>query len=89
MVESIDAPAVAERLAAARTGHTEIDATNAVPTADGGPRVIIQTVGLDDDGTGDDTPDGDPPVPPVPGNGHDTVSDGGADPLEVPAFLRR
>ena len=85
VVESIDSPAVAERPAAARTGHTEIDAMNAVPTADGGPRVIVQTVGLDDDGTGDDTPDADPPAPPVPDNGHDTSSD----PLEVPAFLRR
>ena len=89
VVESIQSPAVAERLAAARTGHDEIEAMNAVPTADGGPRVIINTVSLDDDGTGDDTPDVDPSAPPVPGNGHDTVSDGGADPLEVPAFLRR
>ena len=85
VVESIDSPAVAERLAVARTGHTEIDATNAVPTADGGPRVIVQTAGPDDDGTGGDTPDVDPSAPPVPGNGHDT----GGDPLEVPAFLRR
>ena len=79
MVDSIDSPAVAEHLATARTGHTEIDAMNAVPTAAGGPRVIIQTVGLDDDGT-DGTP-----APPVPGNEHDTAGD----PLEVPTFLRR
>ena len=85
VVESIDSPAVAERLAVARTGHDEIDAMNAVPTADGGPRVIVQTVGLDDDGTGGDTPDVDPSAPPAHGNGHDT----GGDPLEVPAFLRR
>ena len=85
VVESIDSPAVAERLAVTRTGHTEIDAMNAMPTADGGPRVIVQTVGLDDDGTGNDTPDADPPAPPVPDNGHDTSGD----PLEVPAFLRR
>ena len=58
---------------------------NAVPTGDRGPRVIVQTVGLDDDGTGGGTPDVDPSAPPVPGNGHDT----GGDPLEVPAFLRR
>ena len=83
VVESIDPPAVAERLAAARTGHTEIDAMNAVPTAGGGPRVIVQTVGLDDDGTGGDTPDVDPSAPPAHGN------DTGGDPLEVPAFLRR
>ena len=38
---------------------------NAVPTADGGPRVIVQTVG--------------------PVNGHEA----GADPLEIPEFLRR
>ena len=42
-----------------------IDAMNAVPTADGGPRVIVQTVG--------------------PVNGHEA----GADPLEIPEFLRR
>ena len=89
VVETIDPPAVAEGPAAARTGHDEIDAMNAVPTGDRGPRVIVQTVGLDDDGTGGGTPDVDPSAPPVPGNGHDTVSDGGADPLEVPAFLRR
>ena len=77
-------PAVAESPAAARTGHTEIDAMNAVPVAGGGPKVIVQTVGLDDDGTADHTPDADPPAPPVPSNGHDD-----ADPLEVPAFLRR
>ena len=42
-----------------------IDAMNAVPTADGGPRVIVQTV--------------------APVNGHEA----GADPLEIPEFLRR
>ena len=42
-----------------------IAAMNAVPTADGGPRVIVQTVG--------------------PVNGHEA----GADPLEIPEFLRR
>ena len=42
-----------------------IDAMNAVPTADGGPRVIVQTVGSV--------------------NGHEA----GADPLEIPEFLRR
>ena len=86
VVESIDSPAVAERLAAARTGHTEIDAMNAVPTADGGPRVIINTVSLDDGGgTVADTPEADPSAPPVPGSGPDTSGDH----LEVPAFLRR
>ena len=38
---------------------------NAVPTADGGPRVIVQTV--------------------APVNGYEA----GADPLEIPEFLRR
>ena len=85
VVESIDSPAVAERLAAARAGHAEIDAMNAVPTAGGGPRVIVQTIGVEDDGAGGGTPDVDPSAPPVPGNGHDT----GGDPLDVPAFLRR
>ena len=42
-----------------------IDAMNAVPTADGEPRVIVQTV--------------------APVNGHEA----GADPLEIPEFLRR
>ena len=42
-----------------------IDAMNAVSTADGGPRVIVQTVG--------------------PVNGREA----GADPLEIPEFLRR
>ena len=50
-----------------------IDAMNAVPTADGGPRVIVQTV--------------------APVNGHESLprtgSGAGADPLEIPEFLRR
>ena len=83
VVESIDSPAVAERLALARAGHDEVDALNAVPTADGGPRVIVRTEGLGGDGNGEAAPDADPPMPPVRGNGHDT------DGLEIPAFLRR
>ena len=67
----------------------QIDAVNAVPTAGGGPRVIINTVGLEEDETGDSSQDADPPVPAVPGNGQDTVYDGGGDGLEIPAFLRR
>ena len=82
VVESIVSPGVAERESLARAKRDEIDAMNAVPVAGGGPRVIVQTVGLDNDGTGDDMPDANPPAPPVPSNGHD-------DPLEVPAFLRR
>ena len=82
VVESIDSPAVAERLALARAGQDEADALNAVPTADGGPRGIVRTEGLGGDGNGEAAPDADPPMLPVPGNGHDT------DGLEIPAFLR-
>ena len=68
---------------------------NAVPVAGGGPRVIVNTVGLDDDGDrdGDASPHAAPAAPSVPGNGHDavsdTVSDSGGDALDIPAFLRR
>ena len=83
VVESIDSPAVAEQLALARAREDEADAHNAVPTADGGPRVIDRTESLDGDGNDEAPPAADPPMPPVRGNGHD--SDG----LEIPAFLRR
>ena len=83
VVESIDSPAVAEQLAIARARQNEVDALNAVPTADGDPRVIVGTEGLGGDGNGEAPPDADPPMPPVRGNRHD--SDG----LEIPAFLRR
>ena len=85
VVESIESPAVAARRAEALGGQDAIDAMNAVPVAGGGPRVIVNTVGLDEDKTGDASPDADPAVPPVPGNGHDSGGDG----LEIPAFLRR
>lgn len=62
---------------------------NAVPVAGGGPRVIINTVGIEADGDDDSTPDADQPPPSVPGNGQDTASDDGHDPLALPAFLRR
>ena len=89
IVESIDSPAVAERLAASRADA--LGALNAVPTADGGPRVIINTAGFEDDasvddGSGDPTPEDTPPSPPVRGNGQDGAA---ANPLEIPAFLRR
>ena len=74
--------------AIAPTGHEAIDALNAVPVAGGGPRVIVSTVGSENGGDGDASPDADPPAPPVQGNGHDTVCDSG-DGLEIPAFLRR
>ena len=85
VVESIESPAVAE----GRSKQKQIDAMNAVPTAGGGPRVIINTVDLEDDETGDASPEADPPATPVSGNGHDAVCDGGGDGLEIPAFLRR
>ena len=67
--------------AAAGTGETAlpedlaaaVDAANRVPTADGGPRVVIAHVG-----PGADTEPG-------PANGHDASGD----PLEIPEFLRR
>ena len=67
----------------------QIDAMDAVPIAGAGPRVIINTVDLYEDETGEASQDADPPVPPVPGNSHDAVYDGGGDGLEIPAFLRR
>ena len=85
VVESIESPAAAERRAETLSMQKQIDAMNAVPIAGGGPRVIINTVGLDEDETGDASQDADPPMPPVPGNGHDSGGDG----LEIPAFLRR
>ena len=89
VVESIESPAAAERRAEALSMQKQIDAMNAVPIAGGGPRVIINTVGLDEDETGDASQDADPPRTPVPGNGHDAVCDGGGDGLVIPAFLRR
>ena len=92
IVESIDSPAVAERLAASRAAA--LDALNAVPTADGGPRVIIQTSGFGDDasvddGSGDATPSAcTASGEPAGGNGNDG-GDASAGLLEIPAFLRR
>ena len=92
VVESIDSPAVAERLAASRAAA--LDTLNAVPTADGGPRVIVQTAGFGDDasgndGSGDATPSADTTSgEPAVGNGHDS-GDASAGLLEIPAFLRR
>ena len=75
--------------AIAPTGHDAIDAMNAVPVAGGGPRVIVNTVGFENGGDGDASPDAQPPAPTVPGNGHDTASVSGGDGLDIPAFLRR
>ena len=78
-------PAAAERRTEDLAGQEAIDAMNAVPVAGGGPRVIINTVGLEEDDDNDASPEADPSAQALPGNGHDT----GGDPLEVPAFLRR
>ncbi len=78
-------PAAAERRTEDLAGHEAIDAMNAVPVAGGGPRVIINTVGLEDDDDNNASPEADPSAHALPGNGHDA----GGDPLEVPAFLRR
>ncbi len=50
-----------------------VDAANRVPTADGGPRVVVAHVGPG------------PDAGPAPSNGHDPSGD----PLEIPEFLRR
>ena len=83
-------PGAPDGEAIAPTGHDAIDAMNAVPVTGGGPRVIVNTVGLEtgNDSNGDAPAEGIPPAPPVQGNGHDTVCDSG-DGLEIPAFLRR
>ena len=79
-------PAAAERRTEDLAGHEAIDAMNAVPVAGGGPRVIINTVGLEEeDDDNNASPEADPSAHALPGNGHDA----GGDPLEVPAFLRR
>ena len=90
----VSGPRVPDAATVAPTGVEAIDAMNAVPVAGGGPRVIVNTVGFEngDDGT-EASPETDPAAPPVPGNGHDgvsdTVSDSGRDALDIPAFLRR
>ena len=85
--ETTGSPGSSDGKAIAPTGHEAIDATNAVPVAGGGPRVIVSTVGFEngDDGDGDVSAEDVPPAPPVPGNGHDTAGDA----LDIPAFLRR
>ena len=87
--ETAESPGVPDAEAIAPTGHDAIDAMNAVPVAGGGPRVIVNTVGFENGGDGDASPDAQPPAPPVPGNGHDTAGVSASDGLEIPAFLRR
>ena len=88
VVESIDSPAVAERLLTARAGRNGgLDALNAVPTADGGPRVIVRTEGFEGsgpDGAGATALETGSPAPPASGNGRDA----GEELLDIPAFLR-
>ena len=62
-----------------------VDSMNQVPTADGGPRVIISTVEFDRNDEDDQVLPATPPTETFPENGHDVS----ADPLDVPAFLRR
>ena len=69
----------------APAGHEAIDAMNAVPVAGGGPRVIVNTIGIGADDDTEASPETDPSAPPFPGNGHDA----GGDALDIPAFLRR
>ena len=78
-------PSANERRTEDLARQEAIDAMNAVPVSGGGPRVIINTVGLEDDDDNNASPEADPSAHAVPGNGHDA----GGDPLEVPAFLRR
>ena len=85
----VSGPRVPDAATVASTGHEAIDAMNAVPVAGSGPRVIVNTVGFENGDDGDASPDADPSAPPVPGNGHDAVSDSGGDALDIPAFLRR
>ena len=89
--DTAESPGAPDGEAIAPTGHDAIDAMNAVPVAGGGPRVIVNTVGLEtgNDSNGDAPAEGVPPAPPVPGNGHDTAGASGGDGLEIPAFLRR
>ena len=83
--KTTESPGVPDAETVAPTDHEAIDAMNAVPVAGGGPRLIVNTVGFENGGDGDASPDAQPPAPPIPGNGHDIGGDG----LEIPAFLRR
>ena len=87
VLDTAESPGALDGEAIAPTGHDAIDAVNAVPVAGGGPRVIVNTVGFENGGDGNDDASTEdvPPAPPVPGNGHDIAGDG----LEIPAFLRR
>ena len=93
----VSGPRVPDAATVAPTGVEPIDVMNAVPVAGGGPKVIVNTVGFENGDDGDASPASEPSTLPVPGNGHDavsdapsdTVSDSGDDGLAIPAFLRR
>ena len=89
--DTAESPGAPDGETIAPTGHDAIDAMNAIPVAGGGPRVIVNTVAFENGGddSGDASTEDVPPVPPVPGNGHDPASVSGGDGLEIPAFLRR
>ena len=95
--ETAGSPGTPEATNVAPTCVEPIDAMNAVPVAGGGPRVIVNTVGIDGDGDGDASPEPHPSATPDPGNGHDAVSDSvsdtvagsDGDAMDIPAFLRR
>ena len=81
IVESIDAPAVAERRAAAITSAMNADAT--LPVAASAPEVAGPPAA--DAGDHDVSVEREQVLAPPRGNGHDN----GAELLEIPAFLRR
>ena len=98
VVESIESPAAAERLAQARAMRDGLD-LNAVPTADGSPRAVVRAEGFDGSDPGRNgaaAPDDAPPAPPAGGNGHDSPprTRSGTDPdgdpgLPAPLLSRR
>ena len=81
-VSRVERP-VSQGVAAGPAGA--LAALNVVPTADGGPRVIVHTAGFGDSGAA--TPSADTATgEPAGGNGH--AADAG-ELVEIPAFLRR
>ena len=81
IVESIEAPAVAERRAAALASAMNVDAT--LPVAASAPEAA--RLPADDAGDHDVSVEREQVLAPPRGNGHDN----GAELLEIPAFLRR
>ena len=81
IVESIEAPAVAERRAAALASAMNVDAT--LPIAASAPEAA--RLPADDAGGHDVSVEREQVLAPPRGNGHDN----GTELLEIPAFLRR